>query len=309
MKEMTYDNCRRKSFGLEQLPVSSRTLSIGNRFVISDNYDSSSLEDVLNIPGLASHGIFNVPFRIKFSLMMVCTGGSLVFRMGMREYEMKSGDMLVIIEDTIVECIGLSPDARLMVMAFSRDFDILEAGVKLSPDIIGNIAGHPLLSLDETEIDNIISIYGILRERLSDPDFSMKEQLAVSCMRTALCYVSRYLLMDYSDINVSGSCGQRLLNRFLNLVDTYGVSMRNLSFYAERLCVSVKYLSRIVSRESGKTARQWIDMRVMIEAKVLLKDSALSVQQISDRLNFPNQSFFGTFFKRHSGMSPNAYRK
>ena len=81
-----------------------------------------------------------------------------------------------------------------------------------------------------------------------------------------------------------------------------------MSFYAKQLNITPKYLSSVVKEVSGKTAARWIDESVILEAKALLKYSGMSIQEIAYYLNFPNQSFFGSYFKRNTGMSPSQYK-
>ena len=73
--------------------------------------------------------------------------------------------------------------------------------------------------------------------------------------------------------------------------------------------MSAGYLSTVIKNVSGKTAAEWIDDYVILEAKSLLKSTNLTIQQISDGLNFPSQSFFGKYFKRQTGISPKEYKK
>lgn len=100
----------------------------------------------------------------------------------------------------------------------------------------------------------------------------------------------------------------RVLYRFLSLVQKHFKEHRFLDFYAERLEVSPKHLSRTVKALTGFTAVEWIERYVVLEAKVLLKSTSLNIQQIADELNFASQSFFGKFFKKHVGMSPKDFR-
>ena len=81
------------------------------------------------------------------------------------------------------------------------------------------------------------------------------------------------------------------------------------SFYASLLHITPKYLTTIIKQVSGRSAAEWIDECVILEAKNLLKYSSMSIQQIAYYLNFPNQSFFGTYFKRRTGMSPTEYKQ
>ena len=81
-----------------------------------------------------------------------------------------------------------------------------------------------------------------------------------------------------------------------------------MGFYARQLCITPKYLTTLIKRISGLSVSEWIDNYVILEAKTLLKYSTMSIQEIAYYLNFPNQSFFGSYFKRNTGMSPSQYK-
>jgi AraC-like DNA-binding protein len=100
-----------------------------------------------------------------------------------------------------------------------------------------------------------------------------------------------------------------LLEKFLNYVQTNYKAERKLEFYAEKLCLTPKHLSKVIKETSGNSANEWIDNYVILEAKALLKSTNMTIQQISDELDFPSQSFFGKYFKRQVGLSPKDYRK
>ena len=82
-----------------------------------------------------------------------------------------------------------------------------------------------------------------------------------------------------------------------------------MGFYADKLCISSKYLSQIIKNVSGFSAPDIIDKYVILEAQHLLRHTDLSVKEIADQLNFPNQSFFYKYFKSHTGCTPNSYRQ
>ena len=81
-----------------------------------------------------------------------------------------------------------------------------------------------------------------------------------------------------------------------------------MGFYARQLCITPKYLTTLIKRISGLSVSEWIDNYVILVAKTLLKYSTMSIQEIAYYLNFPNQSFFGSYFKRNTGMSPSQYK-
>jgi AraC-like DNA-binding protein len=84
---------------------------------------------------------------------------------------------------------------------------------------------------------------------------------------------------------------------------------RRVSWYAEQIGITPKYLSEMVKQVSKRTPNEWIDNYVMLEIRVLLKNTTKSIKEIADAVNFPNQSFLGKFFKEHMGMSPSEFRK
>jgi AraC-like DNA-binding protein len=100
-----------------------------------------------------------------------------------------------------------------------------------------------------------------------------------------------------------------IFSQFIDLVENNFREEKRVSWYAKQLCITPKYLSESVKQVSRRTPNEWIDNYVILEARVMLKDSALSIKEIAQQLHFPNQSFFGKFFKEHVGMSPSKYRK
>ena len=92
--------------------------------------------------------------------------------------------------------------------------------------------------------------------------------------------------------------------RFLNILNTSEVRHRSVEAYADELCISPKYLSAICKKHSGKTANEWIRKHVLEDIRYHLKQTDLTVKQISMHLGFPNTSFFGKYVKEHFGMTP-----
>ena len=99
-----------------------------------------------------------------------------------------------------------------------------------------------------------------------------------------------------------------LFHRFVALVHEHCAQEREVSFYADKLCISTRYLSTIVRSVAHSSAKEFIDRSVMLEIKMMLQSTDLSVQEIAYRLRFPDQSYLGRFFKKHAGESPTEYR-
>ena len=102
---------------------------------------------------------------------------------------------------------------------------------------------------------------------------------------------------------------QEICEKFISLVSEHFKTRREIGFYADKLCMTNKYLSSLLKQETGMTALEWIKKYVVLYAKGCLSSTSMTVQEISDDLGFPSQSVFGKYFKRVEGLSPKAYRQ
>ena len=100
-----------------------------------------------------------------------------------------------------------------------------------------------------------------------------------------------------------------LVEKFIELVEEHYRQERLIGFYADKLCITPKYLSKLVKEHTGRSAGEWIENHVILDARAMLQSSDMTIQQIATSLNFPNQSFFGKYFKRATGISPKHYRQ
>ena len=104
------------------------------------------------------------------------------------------------------------------------------------------------------------------------------------------------------------SRNEEYFNQFMDELARHYMQHRSVGFYAAQLHLTPKYLTTIIRKTTGRTASEWIDDYVVLEAKNLLKYSTMSIQEVAYSLNFPNQSFFGKYFKEHTGLTPTAFR-
>ena len=119
--------------------------------------------------------------------------------------------------------------------------------------------------------------------------------------------IARHVETGASDAS-SRSRNEEYFNQFMGVLARHYMQQRSVGFYAGQLNLTPKYLTTLIKRISGLSVSEWIDNYVIIEAKTLLKYSTMSIQEIAYYLNFPNQSFFGSYFKRNTGMSPSQYK-
>ncbi len=248
------------------------------------------------------------PTRLDRMLLVVCKTGEISAEIDLRHRKMGECSVMV-----------LRPGHHIGSCSVSRDFDgffITVAQDKLNvvlPSLQYVVPAYsmkdnfdPIIEMNSEELDSLAMIYDLLRKKLKENrPFTSK---AIASLFEVLFYDALGIYASRSDQGVRKTRREELLSDFIEVLEHNFKNERSVSFYADRLFVTPKHLSAVLKEVSGKTAGEWIDNRVVLEAKLMLRTTGLNVQEISTALNFANQSFFGKYFKHLTGLSPRDYR-
>lgn len=166
---------------------------------------------------------------------------------------------------------------------------------------------HPVVPVPEELAGRFTAFYNRMKETLADADNPHLFEAMIFQLAGFFCKDGYKCYIPFEDSAMPTSQG-RITDQFLTLAQRNFKKERFLEFYARQLDITPKHLSRTIKAQTGFTAVEWIERFIMLEAKVMLKSSTMNVQQIADELNFPSQSFFGKYFKKHTGMSPKEFR-
>ena len=102
---------------------------------------------------------------------------------------------------------------------------------------------------------------------------------------------------------------ENIIRHFMHLVEEYAMEQHGPSFYSDKLCISTQYLSIILKEITGQTSNYWIAKKLTAQAKIFLRTPNMTIKEITEKLHFADQSSFGKFFKKHTGISPKKYRE
>ena len=257
----------------------------------------------------------NFPFRFDGILLIWCIEGELSVSVDLAEYGLNDNTLFLCLPGNILKLNQVEGDeSRLhyVCMAISKEFvssqkmdmsKVFSTGLSLLDD--------PRLKISDTEA----AIMATHLETMGDIARS-ELQHKRECMRalwTSMLYIIASVLdsrkTEVPEVRLSGSRSRVLFEQFMELVSKYHDRHRNVGFYADKLCLTPKYLSKLIKNATGRSAPEWIDAYVILEAKNLLKYSDCTIKEIVYKLNFPNQSVFYKFFKARTGMTPSEYRK
>ena len=167
------------------------------------------------------------------------------------------------------------------------------------------IARHPHTSLSANESIVVEGYFRLIQNRY---EAHVNYAIIRSLISAFILVLNQMFAIRVERKKLKISRKEDILWRFLSLLTQHYKENRSVDFYADKLCISPKHLSSVIKQLSHKTAHEIISDVVIMAAKQLLKTTTLSIQEISEELNFANQSFFGKFFKQNTGQSPSSYR-
>lgn len=275
---------------------------IGEEFIMIDNLDDELVpEDIDSV-------FVKYPIRITCNAVYFCVQGTLTVKINLHEYQISSNETLTILPGSIMEVVDSSFDVRIAVISFSNDYFSPIEHTETSMNISQIVSVNPKISLTEPLMRECIDIYLKMKEKLKQKDNPFRK-FALKAYSYVLCAISFEQLVTKPIEKISNTDRpMSLYDQFIKLVQQNFRQHRTIQYYAEMLNITPKYFSVLIKKVSGKTAGEWIDEYVLLEARALLKSRQYTVQQVSDMLSFPNQSFFAKYFKAHTGLTPTQYQ-
>lgn len=291
---------------LEQKYLMNKTLM---PFVFKENMEAINYKNEYILIESSNVAHLDYPVKLSFTIVVVCLKGRIKGKSNMRYFETEAPCLLVLMAKHTIIIEDISNDFSALFIVMSNTFT---ASLNIEEQLPVFISLHdkPFISLHQKELESLEDYFKTVKKVLKETDNPYTIKI-IQHFTKAYFYGFGYYVHHIAEQNKNGKKPRQeeLVEKFLNDVQSYFYTEREIKFYADRLYVTPKYLSKVIKEHNGLSAKQWIDDYVICEAKSLLKSTNMTVQQISDELNFPSQSFFGKYFKRAVGLSPLEYRK
>lgn len=248
------------------------------------------------------------PVKFSVSTSIFLLEGECQADINLITHSIKAPCVINISSSHIMQPYNISENFRASFVVLSkRMVDNIRSAIS-DISLLSSLSRTPCVPLTAEAAEALRSLYGSLTEITNDAAAPMPYQAVLHSM---LAYFFCFAVSCYEALpqpKVVGSYSNHLVQQFLTLVQENFKKERFLEFYASRLEITPKHLSRTLRAQTGHTAVEWINRFILLEAKVMLESSNLTIQQISEELNFPSQSIFGKFFKKATGMSPKDFR-
>lgn len=247
------------------------------------------------------------PTKLDSMLLAVCSEGEISAMVDVAPRTMQPGSLMVLRPGHIISRCRTSEDFKgfFIVVEHDKLAEVLPALQYIVPYSL-HYTANPIIRITDEEHTTLSLIYDMFCRQLTATRPFAKMSLSALC--EVLFYNALGIYASRLQQSLHKTRREELLVNFIELLEDNFRKERAVNFYAERLFVTPKHLSAVLKEISGQTAGEWIDQRVILEAKLMLRTTGMNIQEISMALNFSNQSFFGKYFKHLTGISPREYR-
>ena len=292
-----------------QTPINSFTLA--ELIDLAGEQRQGLMRECITASSDSQMQVFRFPCRIDAFIIGVGTEGETSVSFNLHEFRLKKDSMFIFTPKNILQ-VNSQQYFKADVIAISPDFmRRINIDIKNMMPLFLKFVENPTLALTPEESRSMRGMIAQIERETRGPETHFSFDIVSGLIAATIYKVGdimyHYLAEHPEEQNNSHNRAEEYFKQFTHLLGEHFREERSVGFYARQLCITPKYLTTLIKRISGQSVSEWIDNYVILEAKTLLKYSTMSIQEIAYYLNFPNQSFFGSYFKRNTGMSDNAY--
>lgn len=251
--------------------------------------------------------MYRYPCRLKAGIFVVILAGNADMSINTGRYNITANHLVCIAPGSIIQCHFFSEDLRLCFIAFSSSVIENDKIQKSALEFFPLMKEHPVLTLSPEATQWFREYFGVLaKAHILRPGGLTMEVIVYILL--SVFYGIKYLYQLYPTETETLSRSDEIYKELQYLLKENYRKERGVAFYASRLQLSPQHLSTVIRQVTGKTVSEVIAEMVIIDAKAQLKSTNQKMKEIAASLNFPNLSYFGKYFKRQTGMSPQEYR-
>jgi len=293
-----------------QTPINSFTLA--ELIDLAGEQRQGLMRECITASSDSQMQVFRFPCRIDAFIIGVGTEGETSVSFNLHEFKLKKNSIFIFTPKNVLQ-VNSQQYFKADVIAISPDFmRRINIDIKNMMPLFLKFVENPALTLTPEESRSMRGMIAQIERETRGPETHFSFDIVSGLIAATIYKVGdimyHYLAEHPEGQNNSHNRAEEYFKQFTHLLGEHFREERSVGFYARQLCITPKYLTTLIKRISGQSVSEWIDNYVILEAKTLLKYSTMSIQEIAYYLNFPNQSFFGSYFKRNTGMSPSQYK-
>lgn len=247
--------------------------------------------------------------KLNYGVILYCTKGEAEIMIDLQKYPILSNTHVIILPGSILSLLSSNDDFVVDYFVFRREM-MEVACLRLEPafmHFLKEVSCYTDNKADETSYIHLLIKAG--KSVYAEKENRFRDQIAQNLLQIYFLGLYDKIQRFFNEEEEESSNRKaQLFKKFIRLVQLHCVTQRDVSFYANELCISTRYLLAITKAMGKNSAKEIIDEFLMLELRVALQSTNLSLKEIAERYQFSDQSFFGRYFKKHTGMSPKEYR-
>lgn len=248
------------------------------------------------------------PYRGDYYKISLCRRGTAELKANLETYAVGPNCLILATPDVIKQWLHIADDYEALSVFFTTDFVTTNNAATGRLRFFVEPPSY-VLQLSAAQAENLADSLRFLQQKYHTPS-AERDNVLKSILNGLLFEIGAlYDEQPSAPRPASRTRRQQLAAAFRQLVQAHSGRARSVTFYAAALCITPKYLTELVKEVTGRTASEWIAEAVVLEAKTLLQNPVLPVQQVAASLHFADQFAFSRFFKNSTGLSPTAYRQ
>lgn len=247
------------------------------------------------------------PFIFNGIIIGLCTKGKAKIKINFRDHVIEQGMIMVVSSNQVIKILEEAEDFFMDYLLISVDL-IVNFPLPKDFGILTNIGLRPCMKVSPEAMDDLIEYRAMIIKQNDQVDQFYRVEIVKGLLYSMLVEIVAIYSSQDDSFLVPFSRMEEITNRFFKLLKANCKEQRSVSFYADKICVTSKHLSSVIKKVTQRGVLLWIHDGVIVEAKILLKATDMTIAQVAAELNFANPSFFGQFFKEHTGMTPGEFR-
>lgn len=247
---------------------------------------------------------------LNYGVIMICRSGNAALQVNFNSYTLHEGAVITLFPNDVVRATDVSPDFTIETLRYDASI-LREASLQLEHTVYSQLRQDRCRHESKTLTEIINAMFSLLRLYFVQQECTCLDQLVLLQLKAFFLGFHDYLQrFPEEKPEETGSRRMReLFDKFMNALESRYRESRDVAFFASLLHITPKYLNTIVQRITGHNAKTVIDHYAVLQLKLTLKSSDLTVKEVAWQHHFSDVSFFCRYFKQHTGMTPQQFRK
>lgn len=286
-----------------------RIIDFQSRYIYSSDFMAKDHidDDIFYLDNVDAVRLLTTPYITDRLMITICLDGYAKGIFDLRDFQIKKDDLMIIFQGHIIQLKETNDDFQALTIIASASYSE-EMRNNENIRVLLRLLTDPIIHLNSNESGMMIHFFKLI-QNVIQADYNPHQLEVIKKLFEAMYYIS----ISFNDLNTAQDKGlsrkEKVFDDFYKCLIRYHKQSREVKFYADKLCLTPKYMSNMIKEITGLSALEWINKYMILEAQMLLTTNPKkTIQEIADYLGFPDQSFFGKYFKKHTGVSPTEFR-